>query len=212
MKVQGKNQEDVIIEAELSLSDQKSLQALLCEMKRQNLSFTQVLNLLSRATVYQNFCNKIDLVFDYNQSIVDLILENNFDIVDLRASEIYMPQESGFSRQIFLAKTFFYHFDKKMTSQEVLNIMQEDGREPANSLELLSLSKKFPSLQKEFPIVALGHAFLDSLERLSVCNLFARNYKRELRVVNFNSLWPENYRFMALDKKVKRAYKQKSFS
>ena len=212
MKEQEKEQQDLIIEEKSNQFNEKGLENLISEMRRQNLSFSQVINLLNRQAIYSNVCNQVDLIFDYNQSIVDLILENNFDLVDLRGSEIYMPRQGGFGRQVFLAKTFFYHFDKKMTSHEILRIMQEDGREPANPLELLFLSKKFPSLQKEFPIVALGHAFLDSLERLSVCNLFARNYKRELRVVNFNSLWPENYRFMALDKKVKRAYKQKSFS
>ncbi len=52
-----------------------------------------------------------------------------------------------------------FHFDRFVSSDDVIVEMEKEGFKPANILELLKLGEVEPDFQREFPIVALDSAW-----------------------------------------------------
>ena len=52
------------------------------------------------------------------------------------------------------------HFNNDMSTDAVLKALDEEGLKPATMSELLEFGSRYPDLQKQFPIVALGSVWL----------------------------------------------------
>jgi hypothetical protein len=53
-------------------------------------------------------------------------------------------------------EVFLFHFNKTMSSEEVIAKMDKAGYRPGNIWDLIGLAVKEPDLQRKFPIIALG--------------------------------------------------------
>ena len=106
--------------------------------------------------------------------------------------------------QNYQVKYKLFHFNKTLSSEEVIKLIKKQGFEPASIYELLAFAEVQPDLQETFPIVSLGSGIsnfpkgsywvpvLDSYESKRMLRLswFGEDYAR----------WPIKYRFLGICK------------
>ena len=88
---------------------------------------------------------------NYDLSIKELVKEYDWKNDDL-TDKNFPSVEKGEKEVEFT----LFHFGKSMTSEEAISKMEKSGYRSATIKELLSFGNKYPDLQREFPIVALG--------------------------------------------------------
>jgi hypothetical protein len=93
----------------------------------------------------------------------------------------------------------YFHFDRKISSENAVAGIKEAGWEPAKIEHLLSHGKTFPEEQRKFPIVGLGSvAKVDG--RRVVPSLSRDDSKRDLGLDWFDFVWHASYRCLAVRK------------
>ena len=95
--------------------------------------------------------------------------------------------------------TKLIHFNKYMESDDVLRELDQRGLRPATIEELLAFGAKYPELQRQFPIVALGSVWR-RLGYRHVPYLWGHAFERNLYLFWFESRWRGPFRFLALRK------------
>ncbi len=93
----------------------------------------------------------------------------------------------------------FVHLNRNATSDEALAAMEREGLRPATFAELLAFSLKYPELQRQFPIVALGSSALIRGDR-RVPYLDGHSRVRNLRLNWVGRAWNADCRFLAVRK------------
>ena len=93
------------------------------------------------------------------------------------------------------------HFDRVMdSSDEVIRELDKMGLRPAKIEELLAFGVKFPDIQRQFPIVALGSVWRIAGGGRYVPYLGGRGTGRYLGLYWFEGGWGGIYRFAAVRK------------
>ena len=120
----------------------------------------------------------------FGHSINDLVKQGNYgwsnsDINDgnFQADEMHQ------------AEVILKHFDKDMSTEAVLKALDADGLRPATMSELLEFSSRYPELQKQFPIVALGSFWQGPGGRRCVGYLYYFGGPRELSLLWVGRDW-----------------------
>lgn len=102
--------------------------------------------------------NTYPLIIDYSRSVEDGIKAGNYDWVNNDIiSKNFPSQEKGPSE----VNIELIHFNKEMTTGQVLAELEKTGYRPATLKELLALGEKHPDPQREFPIIAPGSVWQD---------------------------------------------------
>lgn len=138
-----------------------------------------------------------DIVVDYSRSLNAMIKAGNYDWVDSDINSEHFPLKGKGKHE--LTATLF-HFDRFIVSDDAIAEMDKQGYRPGLNEELLFLGEKYPALQKEFPIVALGSVWRDPYGFRSVPSLRWSGLKRRLYLCWFDTGWYAYYRFLALRK------------
>lgn len=100
-----------------------------------------------------NALNVYHVMVNYNLSVKKAIKAGNYDWTnDDITSENFPTKRSGEAE----VDIELVHFNRDMSTEEVLAEFDKRGLEPAELHELLKIGEKYPNLQREFPIVALG--------------------------------------------------------
>lgn len=94
----------------------------------------------------------------------------------------------------------FVHLNKLASSEEVLLHMEKNNLRPATLAELLAFGEKYPEIQREFPIVALGSFWINGDGIRLVLYLGKDNSKRFLNLYWFDRDWSGDWRFLAVRK------------
>jgi len=92
------------------------------------------------------------------------------------------------------------HFDRVLTTDELVDEFNERGWRPAILIELLAFGEQYPDLQREFPIIAAGSLFQDSVGGLNVPLLWGNNQQRTVDLFWSMPSWESSYRFAAVSK------------
>lgn len=92
------------------------------------------------------------------------------------------------------------HFDKSMSTDAVLKALDEEGLRPATMSELLALGIQHPTLQLQFPIIALGSVWQDSGGGRRVGGLNGDDGERKLSLFWIDVDWNDSCRFAAVRK------------
>lgn len=139
------------------------------------------------------------LVVDYGRSVKAGILAGKYDYANDNIAEENFPKaehEQGKKEQVFT----LYHFDKSTESDLVITQMEKDGKRPATLRELISFGEKYPELQRQFPIIALGSVWLDRLGSRRVPYLGSAGSRRDLDLNWYDGSWDGRCRFLAVSK------------
>jgi hypothetical protein len=92
------------------------------------------------------------------------------------------------------------HFNRVISSYEALREMDNLGYRPAEACELLAFGAKYPDVQREFPIIALGSVWQRLDGARYVLYLFRDDAERYAYLAWFGSGWGDRCRFAAVHK------------
>ena len=90
------------------------------------------------------------------------------------------------------------HCNRPMTSDEALAELAQRGMRPATLPELLAFGAKYPNVQREFPVAALGSVWRLRFGGRCVPFLWGRSGKRNLNLNWLDHRWNTRDRFLAV--------------
>ena len=137
------------------------------------------------------------IIVDYNRSLSKMIKAGNYDWFNDNITAKNFPLKGKGKHEL---EAILFHFDRDIESEEAIAEMDKQGYRPGRIEELLALGGKYPNLQKEFPIVALGSVWRNPDGHRSVPFLHRNGSERNLRLGWFGYGWHANDRFLAFRK------------
>jgi len=143
---------------------------------------------------------KINLVVDYDRSVENGIKAGKYDWSDASTTEIttsHFPSEETGTNEISME---LVHFGQGKTVNEVLSELDKMIMRSATLKELLAMGEKFPDLQRESPIIALGSVWQISDDRRLCASLGGSDSGRFLGLVRIGDQWSVRCRFAAVRK------------
>ncbi|MFC1618057.1 hypothetical protein ACFL2B_02135 [Patescibacteria group bacterium] len=150
----------------------------------------------------QIFLEKKERIETFKVTVLDeplakLIAAGNYDYVSGNiTSENFSLDES----QIGDFDLELVHLSKYEETGEVLAELDARNLEPARIGHLLGFGTKYPEIQREFPILALGSSWVAPRGRRGVPVLEGRGAKRGLGLPWCGYCWDDGCRFLALRK------------
>lgn len=136
------------------------------------------------------------IIIDYTRTLKEMIKAGCYDWTnsDITDKNFPMTGKGAFNTEVILL-----HYNKVMKTKEVLSDMESKGLKPAGIEYLLAVGEKYPNLQREFPVVALGSVWQDPFGRFVPC-LNGRGVRRDLSLLWYGNVWLEYCRFLAVRK------------
>jgi len=136
----------------------------------------------------------IKIVIDYTKTLAEMISAGKYDWTDSDITSNSFPVKGEGKQE---REHVLFHFNRFISSDDVIKEMDKAGFQPAVIEELLALGEAQPELQKQFPIVALGSVWRDSDGYCHVPCLSRYGVERGLNLDYFEDDWDEDYRFLA---------------
>jgi hypothetical protein len=98
------------------------------------------------------------------------------------------------------AEIVLVRFDQRMTSENVIRGLDEEGLRAAELPELLAFGASYPEVQRKFSVVGLGSVWRDRKGERNVACLYAASEGRYLDLHWWDDGWYTYSRFAALRK------------
>ena len=140
--------------------------------------------------------NGYPVTVDYRQSLKDMIQAGRYDYANSDITEKHFPVASGPAE----LSIELVHFDRVMSSEDVLAEFDRRGLRPATLPELLAFGKAYPEVQLEFPVVALASVWRSWGVGRLVPFLWSNADERGLGLDWLVDRWGPHYRFAAVRK------------
>ncbi len=93
------------------------------------------------------------VLVDFGMSIEELVRLGKYDWSNSDITSAHFPTKRTGKVE---TKVELVHFDRNISSDDALKELDKMGYRPAEAHELLAFGAKYPDVQREFPIVALG--------------------------------------------------------
>lgn len=140
------------------------LQKLTSVMENENLSVTQVIELIEnqKRESAKSVGDEIKLTIDYTKTVEQVISDGNYDYKNSNVTSENFPISPEMVGKKVEVSAKLFHFNWDISSEDAISEMDKDGFRPATAMELLVLGFLFPELQTKFPIVALGSVWRDA--------------------------------------------------
>lgn len=133
---------------------------------------------------------------NYDLSLAGMIRAGRYDWVNSDITGEHFPVNGVDTKEVVFE---LVHFNQDMSSDDVLRKLDKRGMRPATIEELLAFGEKYPELQRQFPIVALGSVWR-RLDDRDVPYLYRYGSERDLHLYWFEDRWSGNFRFLAVRK------------
>jgi len=142
----------------------------------------------------------IKLTVDYTKTVDQAIADGKYGWKnsDITAKHFPISPEMIGTKVEISGKLF--HFNRSMSSEDVIKEMDKDGYRPAVLMEALALAAAYPELQRRFPIIALGSVWRVSFGNRRVPCLLVDGYDRKLFLYYFGNTWVAQVRFFGIRK------------
>lgn len=141
---------------------------------------------------------EIKLTVDYCQSLQQMIVSGNYGWTNSDITENNFPLPTEFLDKKITVSTKLFHFNRDISSEDVIFEMEKVGYRPATLPELLALGKTYPELQKDFRIVALGSIW--DAYGLRGVPILDSGRERWLNLGWFGNGWVNRHRFFGICK------------
>ena len=164
----------------------EELKAILASLRTGNQSATPSFNIAN-----------YDVQVDYDLTVAKAVKAGKYDWSNSDITAEHFPTKRSGKATVTLE---LVHFDKTMSSDNVLAELDAQGLRPAELRELLALGAAYPELQREFPIIELESVWQNPDGDRNVAYLFRNGSKRSLDLHWFDIGWDENCRFAAVRK------------
>lgn len=146
----------------------------------------------------RNLPEVLEIEVDYRKesTIKHLLQAGSYDWTNEDVSDDHFPQKKMGRVTIRIR---LICFDQVISSREVLARLRKEGLRPANPAELLALGARYPSVQRQFPVIALGQTWLlPNGDRMVVCLAWHSMLRRVHLLCKFRRDWPAHCRFVAV--------------
>ncbi len=149
----------------------------------------------------QNVGPTYPVTVNYDLSLAGMIKAGRYDWVNSDITENHFPEnhfpvKGEGSKDIALE---LIHFNMAILSKDALSELDERGLRPATIEELLAFGTKYPELQRQFPVLALGSIWRQLGDRHVPC-LWSGSLERFLSLDWFEGRWDDYFRFLAVRK------------
>lgn len=141
--------------------------------------------------------NVFSVFVEYGRSVSDLVAAGNYDWKNGDVNDKNFPNLQSGSHTTDIA---LVHLNRLASTEEILRELDRQGLKPADLHALLSLGAKYPDLQREFPIAALGSVWQGRDGDRLVPYLGRSGSERDLSLCRTGNDWREYYRFAAVRK------------
>ena len=138
------------------------------------------------------------ITVNYGQNLDQMIEAGQYDSVnyDITATNFPLKEKGTVEVSIKLV-----HFNRSIRSEEAISELNKMGLRPATLPELLAFGAKYPQIQCQFPVVALGSIWQSRIGDRSVPYLWGSySGERRLDLSSVRGRWDWNYRFAAVRK------------
>lgn len=139
----------------------------------------------------------VKVLVDYGRSVSDGITAGKYDWVEDSITEKNIPTTQSDKAELEIQ---LLYFGKYMNTELVFVEMEKQNLRPATLQELLAIGEKYPEIQREFPVVALGSFWVDPDGHERVPCFYGRGRERELHLVWDKCDWGGRCRFAAVSK------------
>lgn len=134
---------------------------------------------------------------DYGKSLREMIAAGQYDFQNGDITAKHFPITGTGQVEVEL---HLVHLNRVVSTDTVLAELDRRNLRPATIAELLALGAKYPNLQKEFPVVALGSVWRDLLGYRRVAYLDDWRGERKLYLNWHDDDWYGHFRFLAVSK------------
>ena len=138
------------------------------------------------------------ILVDYAVSVEELLKLGKYDWSNSDITSEHFPTKRTGGK--VETKVELVHFGRNISSDEALKELDKMGYRPAEAHELLAFGAKYPDVQREFPIVALGSVWRSSLGCRSVVCLYENTAERDAALCWLEGDWGDGWRFAAVRK------------
>lgn len=143
--------------------------------------------------------NTFRIQVDYDLSVEKAVKAGKYNWEDDDINDKNFPSKHSGSAEIDIQ---LIHFNKGMSSEDVLKELDKMGLRPAELPELLALGAKYPYEQRKYPIIALGSVWRDLDGDCDVSYLGGGGSERELYLIYFGHALSACCRFAAVGKQL----------
>lgn len=141
--------------------------------------------------------NLYKIVVDYSMSLANMILAGDYGYVNPNITAENFPVQGEGAIEL---DGVLVHFNRDIESDDAVKEMDQMGLRPATMAELLAFGAKFPEIQREFPIVGLGHSWMGPRGFRSVGYLDFWYGGRRVCLDRWAGAWDAFYRFLGVRK------------
>lgn len=141
--------------------------------------------------------NAYSLIINYDLSVEKAIKAGKYDWVNSDITSDHFPSMETGEKEVSIE---LIYFGRDMGTDDVLRELDKMSLRPANLKELLALGEKFPDIQREFPIIALGSVWRDRYGYRGCAFLLRGGSMRSLSLDWLLVRWREFCRFAAVRK------------
>lgn len=134
---------------------------------------------------------------DYAAEIEDMVVRGKYDWSNDNITSDHFPANTAEEADIAVQ---LVHFNRSISSDGVIVELDRMGLRPAEARELLAFGVKYPDVQREFPIIALGSVWLDRYGDRRVVCLCSDSGDRRAVLGWFGRVWGACVRFAAVRK------------
>jgi hypothetical protein len=136
------------------------------------------------------------VVIDYKKSLDAMIKAGHYDWMNSDITEKHFSVKPGQAE----VSIELVHFDRVITTDDVLAELDRRGLRPATLPELLAFGAKYPEKQREFPIVALASVWRRLFGFRNAPYLWGNADERHLDLDWLAGRWYAHCRFAAVRK------------
>ena len=137
------------------------------------------------------------VLVNYNLSVEEAIDAGRFQAVNASITSKNFPSSRSGQADVEIA---LVRFDQRMSSEEVLRQLDEEGLRAAELPELLAFGAKYPDIQRQFSVVGLGSVWKDRKGSRNVPCLYTASEGRYLDLHWWDDGWYSYSRFATLRK------------
>lgn len=141
--------------------------------------------------------NSYPLFVNYGMSVEELVKIGRYELTDQCITSKDFPTKRTGTAEILME---IIHFNRYISTDEVLHELDKMGYRPAELHELLAFGENYPDIQRDFPIIALGSIWQFPFGERYVPFLFIYTSKRCLGLDLVDGDWYEVCRFAAVRK------------
>ena len=137
------------------------------------------------------------LTVNYDLSVEDMVKLGKYDWTNSDITSEHFPVTRQGKSEV---EVELVHFDRVMSSNDVLRELDKQGYRPADLRELLDFGAAYPEEQRKYPIAALGSVWQLPNGRRRVADLVGSAGYRGLGLDWLEDDWNEFWRFLAVRK------------